>query len=612
MNAERGPAPWRARLLREFLLFALATAVAIVVTWPLAGELFALTRLADKTLDDHVYWWDFWWLHEALLVRHVDPLFCPLLFHPHGASLAASPFALPYGLLSLPLQAAFGPLHGAVVAVKLIGLLSFPLALQGLSLLLRSLGVPFWPSVLAGALFSFAPFRMLHLGRIHYLAGALVPWFLWMGRPSRAGWRARAASIAGAGLLFALAGAIDAALLLDMVVAAALLFLVEVRRGEAWRPRLASWLACGLAGTLLLSPLLVPFLRQSGESGGADVERRLEFSDAPNTIQRTLSPDAFGLCWHLLPALTEAVAMDPRERDLPMDGKSSARIAADIYESFRPPLRSSAAIALDVATEAAIALLALTAVALSLRQRGASLFALMALVGAVLALGPTRSFAGQVIQLPYAWLTHFIPGMAAGRYPPAHLRLFLLGLALLVGMSGTSPRRWLAASSWIAALAFVATSSLRPLRFEPVPMEEAYSIIASDPEPGAVLELPVHIEIGLRKMALGQIRHGRPLMSGPLTRVPKSAWSFFNDEPVVPRMLHPRPPQPQDDPGLAAEVRENLEILRRNDVRWILLRRSLEKFDPQAFGWLRLYLARHGMTVTETREGHDLARVDRG
>jgi hypothetical protein len=439
-----------------------------------------------------------------------------------------------------------------------------------------------------------------------------VPWFLWMGHQARAGGGARAASIAGAGLLFALAGATDAALLLDLVIAAALLYVFEVRRGEAWRPRLLHWLACGAAGALLLSPLLVPFLRQSGESGGTDVERRLEFSDVPNAVQRTLSPDAFGLCWHLLPALTEAVAMDPRERDLLMDQKSSARIAADIYESFRPPLQSNAAIACDVAIEAAVALLVVVAVALGLRQRGASLFALLALVGLVLALGPTRSFAGHVVEMPYEWLTHVVPGMAAGRYPPAHLRLFLLGLALLLGFAGIEPRRWLAAPSWGVALAFVATSPMRPLRFEPVPMEEAYSIIASDPEPGAVLELPARIEIGLRRMALGQIRHGRPLMSGPLTRVPKSAWSFFNDEPVVTRMLHPPPPRPPDDPALVAEVRENLEVLHRYGVRWILLRKSMLRSDPQAFALLGLYLSRHGMTLTETREGHVLARVDRG
>jgi hypothetical protein len=142
-------------------------------------------------------------------------------------------------------------------------------------------------------------------------------------------------------------------------------------------------------------------------------------------------------------------------------------------------------------------------------------------------------------------------------------------------------------------------------------MEEAYATIAADPEPGAVLELPVRVEVGLRRMALGQIRHHRPLMSGPLTRVPVAAWSFFEDEPVVPRLLHPPPPRPDDDPGLDAEVRENLAILRRYGVRWILLRKSLLNADPQAFAWLRLYLARHGIEAKETREGHFLARVDR-
>jgi hypothetical protein len=433
---------------------------------------------------------------------------------------------------------------------------------------------------------------------------------LWAGHRAAAGGRGRLLAVAGAGLLFALAGAIDASLLLDMIVAAALLFLFEVRRGASWRPRLVHWVSCGVAGALLLSPLLVPFLRQFGEASGADAASRLEFSERPNTIQRTLSPDGLGLCWYLLPALTEASLFDPAERDLPIDEKSSARIIADIYDSFRPPVEAAAGRGVEVAVEAAAALLAVVAAALALRERGSLAFVLLALAGLVLALGPTRSFGGTVVHLPYHWLAQFVPGMAAGRYPPAHLRLVLLGLALLAGLSAMRPRRWLMGASCAVALAFVATSPLRPLRFEPVPMEEAYATMASDPVPGAVLELPPRIERELRRMALGQILHGRPLMSGPLTRVPASARSFFDDEPLVPRLLHPPPPRPPEDPGLQAEVRENLAILHRYGVRWILLRKGLMRVDPRAFTWLRIYLARHGMEVTETRDGQFLARVE--
>src|SRR5439155_13324362 len=141
---------------------------------PLAAHLTSFDRLADRTLDDHVYWWDFWWLHEALLVRHVDPFFCPLVFHPRGASVALSPFAFPVGLLALPLQSWLGVLPGAVAVVKLFGLATFPLALHGTSLLARRLGVPFFASLLVGACFAFTPFRLIQLGRIHYLAGAFV------------------------------------------------------------------------------------------------------------------------------------------------------------------------------------------------------------------------------------------------------------------------------------------------------------------------------------------------------------------------------------------------------------------------------------------------------
>ena len=75
-----GASPPSGGLRRELLLFALATFATLLATWPLASELVSFTRLADPTLDDHVYSWDFWWTHQALLVRHVSPLFCPDVF----------------------------------------------------------------------------------------------------------------------------------------------------------------------------------------------------------------------------------------------------------------------------------------------------------------------------------------------------------------------------------------------------------------------------------------------------------------------------------------------------------------------------------------------------
>jgi len=604
------PAP---ALRRELLLFLLALAATVAATWPLATELFTFARLSDKTLDDHVYWWDFWWIRQALVVRHVDPLFCPDVFWPHGANVAVSPLALPYGLLALPLQAVFGELQGAVVAVKLLGFLTFPVALHGTSLLLRRFGVAFWPSVLAGALFSFPPFRILHLGRIHYLANALVPWFLWAGlRAGDAGLsrRARVGRTVVTAVLFALAGATDASLLFEMALAALAVCLFEWRRGARLVPAAGRWCACGLVGALLLSPLLVPFLTEAVAARGSDASSRLEFEETPSIVQKVLSPDLVGVVWHVLPACTELVAMDPAERALPGEQKSSARLSADNYESLRPPSTVPGGAGIEAGVELLALAVVVVALVFGVRQRGGWTFAALAAAGFVLALGPLRGEGEGAVHLPLYWLTKVVPGLAAGRYPPAFLRTFELGTALAAGLAGIRAPRWLAVAAALAVGLDLATAPLRPLRFAPIEVEEVHERIRADPAKGAVLELPPRLEIGLRRMGLGQIVHGHPLLSGPLTRVRPEARAFFEQEPLVQRLLHPPSVSAGDDARLAAEIREDQDVARRYGLRWIVLRKTLALHDAAAFGNLLDYVARHGWKAVATREGHWLVRIE--
>ncbi len=593
-------------LRRELIVFLIATVASVLATWPLARELFTADRLADRQLDDYVYWWDFWWTHEALLVRHVDPLFCGDVFAPQGASLVASPLALPLGVLSLPLQALFGGLHGSVIAVKLFGFLLFPLAMHGVSRLVRSFGIPLLPSLLAGALFAFTPFRIVQLGRIHYLAGALVPWFLDLTlravRNGRPRWFAAAAGC------YALAGAIDPSLLPEMVLCSGALLWYLTRNGISFRRAVVRILGCGLAGMVLLSPLLVRFLAEMKGNTGADVASRLAYDDEPDMAQRVLSPDLDALFWMTAPALHERVLMDPTEAERPARAKSSARLNADVYDSLRP---NSWAQPIEAAVAGAVIAAVVAAALLAASRRGGAAFLVLAVVGFVLALGPQRTFGATVVEMPYAWLARAVPGMAAGRYPAANLRLFQLGIAVAAALALAEGRRWLVVTGTVVAAAFLVVSPLRPLRFEPIHFEEAHALIASDPVGGRVLELPARTEIVLRRSALGQLVHHRQLMGGPLTRVSARSLQFFNDEPVVRRLLHPIDPALADPLELAAEIAENRAILARYDVRYIVVRRALFEQNPDAFDDFIAYVTAHQFHVQSTREGHLLICIDR-
>jgi len=593
------------RAAREALLFLAILGLALLATWPLAAHLGPAERIADKTLDDHVYWWDFWWAREALVVRHVDPYFCPDVFAPHGASLVASPFALPLGVLSLPLQAWLGPLAGGVVAVKVFGLALLALGGWGMSLFLRALGVPLVASVVAALLFAFAPFRMIQLGRIHYLAGAFVPLFLHAALQAVRGRGRRWYALSGA--WFALAGAIDASLLIELVLATGALLFFAWRNGARFRPTTARLLGCGLAGALLLSPLLVRFLAETKENSGLDVGSRLAYLNEPNAVQRILSPDLDGLLWYSAPELHQQFAMAADDAERPATTRSAARLAADIYESMRPPAPDFALA--GALASAATAALALVAIALALRERGAWAFVVVALAGFVLALGPTRTLLGEPTTMPYGWLARVLPGMEAGRYPAAHLRLFEFGGACAVALGALRGRRWLLVAGVALAATQLALAPLRPFAIEPVVVEDVHQRMKDDPKPGAVVELPARLEIVLRKMGFGQIVHGRPLLGGPLTRVPQESRRFFDEELFLARCMNPIDPLRLRPEQLQAEVAENKATLARYGVRYVVLRKNLLEMNREAGAQLVAYLDAHGFPMAWTREGHVLVRV---
>ncbi|MSR47846.1 MAG: hypothetical protein EXS13_12430 [Planctomycetes bacterium] len=594
------------RFGREALLFLLAIALTAAATWPLVLHLGPIDRLADKTLDDHVYWWNFWWTHEALVVRGVDPFFCPDIFVPHGASLVASPFAFPLGVLSIPLQEWLGTLSGVVVAVKLFGFLLMALGVWSMSLFTRALGVPLLASLFAGMLFSFTPFRMVQLGRIHYLAGALAPLFLHAALQAARGRRRWWYVLAGTWL--ALTAAIDASSLPELFFATGALLWFEWRQGAPFRRTAVRLVAAGLVGVALLSPLLVRFLVESRSNRGLDVASRLTYEDDPSVVQRILSPDLDGLLWFTAPALHEATLMAAGEADKPWGSRSAARLSADIYEPFRPP-GSTAVRAAGAAVGAAVVVAVLLALVAAWRVPGSFAFGALALLGFVLALGPQRTMFGAPVDMPYGWLARVVPGMAAGRYPCAHLRLFELGLTVAAALGACRFGRWRYVMSAVAAVAFLAAAASRPFAFTPFVVDDAHQRMLDDPTPGAVLEIPARSEIMLRRMAFGQVVHHRPLMAGPLTRVPPESFGFFDDEPFVCRCMRPLDPALAKQGQLEAEYAENREVLARYGVRYVVLRRSLFEHNRTATLQLIEYLRGNGFTVLPTADGGALVRV---
>jgi len=149
--------------------------VTLAFTWPLALN---FTRaIPGDGFDGWQNYWNLWWMKVALLEKHTWPFFTDLLYHPTGVGLlfhTLNPFN---GLLSLPVQVAFG-LFAAYNAVVLF---SFTLAGLGAYLLARQMLGPQssrLAAFAAGAIFTFAPVHIAHLlGHMQVISLEWLPFF---------------------------------------------------------------------------------------------------------------------------------------------------------------------------------------------------------------------------------------------------------------------------------------------------------------------------------------------------------------------------------------------------------------------------------------------------
>jgi len=586
---------------REHVGVLLAGALlAVAATWPLVLHLGDLTRMTDRTLDDYVGYWNFRWVYRALFELHVSPFFNPEIFVPHGVNVATSPLGFVFGLFSIPFQALMGGLPGAVLTLKLVAFLSFPLAVHGMTGFLRSLRVPLLVAFLGACLFAFVPFRFIQLTRPHYLTSFFLPYACWLLILAVEGRRVR--TLLGAGVLIAVAGGSDASILPEIALAGAALWWLLCRRGAPAWPTLGRITLAGVVATALLSPLLVFFVAAERDGSGLDVASDLLFTGAPSPRQAVLSPDLSSTLYYLSPSLHEASMGDEGWQREP------GREIRAIYTSFRPQADSTK---LERVMAVGTILLVALAAAWGLGRRSSWPFAVLAVVGFLLALGPYRQIGGEVVRMPWYWLSRVVPGMEAQRYTVVILRSFHFGLVVVATLGLARSWRWLGPAAWTLLVLTAVVWVGRPVRFAPLVPDEAHRVIAADDAPGSVLELPFD-ELGMRRMALGQVVHERPMTLGPISRVPAETLAFVEQSPVVRRFISPLLLDRSDPEALSATAEENVRLLRDAGVRWVLVRRPFRRTgDADQIDALPAYLALHdGLRVAMQEDDLILIRVD--
>lgn len=237
--------------VRELALFALFTALAVALTWPLAANLgTALSDLGDPLLNTWIIDWDLYAFAHQPLHLFDAPMYAPAKY-----PLAYSENMVAIALLMAPFRA-LGVTP--ITLYNLAMLLGFAMSGYGMSVLVRTCGRSTLASFIAGVLFAFCGFKLDHLAHIQIIWSGWLPLLL---AALLSYWRVpstgRAAALAGA---FVFNGLTNIHWLLfgsfALVVTIGFLAAAEPRRGLQFWGRLAAAL---IVGSLVLVPFLLPY-----------------------------------------------------------------------------------------------------------------------------------------------------------------------------------------------------------------------------------------------------------------------------------------------------------------------------------------------------------------
>lgn len=185
---------------------------------------------------------------------------------------------------------------GAAFNVEL--LISYAMALTGMSLLLRRIGLSRVPALVGGLMFAFCGYNLLHFLHLNMVATvAQIPWLLWASDLVLTGETARRRAIGVAGIAATLASQI----MLGFPPAIWLALLAvswftgyHVATGVSWR-RATPLVAAAAVGVLVGAIQWLPTLDLSRESFRADSTTgfRLSYSLHPWNLAQLVSPYTF-------------------------------------------------------------------------------------------------------------------------------------------------------------------------------------------------------------------------------------------------------------------------------------------------------------------------------
>jgi hypothetical protein len=571
---------------------AIYAILAVATTWPLVLHLTRSLPIdqGDSLLNcwilswnaDHLLAW-FWGNASAF-----QDYWNPPIFHPAPLALAYSEHLFAESLQIAPI---YGISHNIFLCYNLLVLSTYVLSALGMYLLARELTRDAYAAWVAGACYGFALLRLPQLTHLQVLSAQWMPFVLFGLR--RYFVSLRADPLGWAAVALVLQNLSCGYYLVFFAPVVVLYCVYEIADRGLWR-RWRTWVALAVAAsavTLATWPFLTPYLwlRARGfpprpiwevQQFSADVLAALTASSA-NRAWGWLQayPRAEGeLFAGLVTLLLAGLAIVGAAREL---GRSSAdfretrprrRVAVTIVlvscavyvaaallvDATRDPNWRIAGVHfrlgdpwkawVPAATLAGIALVLsrrLRAVIRGMPGSVIGFFAVLAIGGSVLALGPVISIAGQPTDLPapYAQLYWHVPGYDGLRVPARFGMVAVLGLAGLAGYGahalntrGRMGRRALIALSVL----FLVESTGAPIALDyvtpnpgwgtPAPVRlgndtpDVYRFVSALPIGASLLELPFGVSAWDEQYVFYQHTHRRPIVNGYSGGFPSWYW----------------------------------------------------------------------------------------
>lgn len=564
MGIERDDTSWWRAVVVHGCVWLAFVAAAVLFTWPLAAHLGG--ALPGDHGDPPLFLWDEWWFSYA--ARHGKPIFSTdLQFAPSGAPLAFHTYTPLNGLLAMPLASLFG----TVRAHNLLVLWSWATAGWATFALAGRYTKRLPSRLFAGFVFAFCPYRFAHLlGHINLTSTQWIPLFalaIVLLIETRSKERGALAGVA-AGAFFAANVYTELTYaLFSGVIALVLVTHAIVRNGKS----LAA-LAIGAASAAVTAGILVlPFVLGTFSTTKADL------ASPPITGAELFSADALA---YVLPS-----QLHPLTPDLLRGVVHGAY--TDVEHTVFPGWSTW--------------LLALLGFA-RIRARKDPLvpWALLALIGIALSLGPFLRVGGQKIPMP--WMAYdvvdWVPIVRNARAPSRFACIAILGLAVAsaIGLELVLDRlkaRWARILS-VAPLVVVALEFFpAPFPMHELPPCQAEATLARAKD-GVLLSLPLGGRSAYDAWGIFdsdalylQTVHQKPIFGGMVARIAPERMKEAAEAPLVRELVALQEDRVPEAPLAAEDARA---FVQRERVRWVAIHPPFMGAAAERFLLDRLHL----------------------